>query len=108
MQKKELYLVLTKEWFTEILEGRKTEEYRNFTDFYVKRLCEVNEDNQITGFKKYDVVRFQMGYRKNAPQMVVKIKGMRIDGEQNEEGLLIPDETIFTIELGEILEKKNC
>ena len=70
----QLYLVLTKQWFTEILEGRKTEEYRDFTDFYINRLCELNEEGEIIDTKKYETVKFQMGYSKNAPQMIVEIK----------------------------------
>ena len=57
----QLYLVLTKQWFTEILEGRKTEEFRDFTDFYINRLCELNEEGEIIDTKKYD----QIGNRRN-------------------------------------------
>ena len=33
-EKTELYLVLKKQYFNEILDGTKTEEYRDFTDFF--------------------------------------------------------------------------
>ena len=107
----QLYLVLTKQWFTEILEGRKTEEYRDFTDFYINRLCELNEEGEIIDTKKYDTVKFQMGYSKNAPQMVIEVLDIRIDVDEEvdfENGDLLTQENCnFTIVLGKILEKIN-
>ncbi len=52
--------------------GTKKEEYRGFTDHFINRLCEVDEDGQILDTKKYETVKFQMGYNKDAPQMVVE------------------------------------
>ena len=110
-KKSQLYLVLTKQWFTEILEGRKTEEYRDFTDFYINRLCELNEEGEIIDTKKYDTVKFQMGYSKNAPQMVIEVLDIRIDVDEEvdfENGDLLTQENCnFTIVLGKILEKIN-
>ena len=107
----QLYLVLTKQWFTEILEGRKTEEFRDFTDFYINRLCELNEEGEIIDTKKYDTVKFQMGYSKNAPQMVIEVLDIRIDVDEEvdfENGDLLTQENCnFTIVLGKILEKIN-
>ena len=111
-KKSQLYLVLTKQWFTEILEGRKTEEYRDFTDFYINRLCELNEEGEIIDTKKYDIVKFQMGYSKNAPQMIVEVLDIRIDVDEDvdfENGDLLTTENCnFTLVLGKILEKTNC
>ena len=110
-KKSQLYLVLTKLWFTEILEGRKTEEYRDFTDFYINRLCELNEEGEILDTKKYDTLKFQMGYAKNAPQMVIEVLDIRIDVDEEvdfENGDLLTQENCnFTIVLGKILEKIN-
>lgn len=110
-KKSQLYLVLTKEWFTEILEGKKTEEYRDFTDFYINRLCVFNEEGEIIDTKKYDTVKFQMGYQKNAPQMVVEVKDIVIDMDEDVDldkgDLLTTENCNFTIILGEILEKIN-
>ncbi|MRI62726.1 hypothetical protein EDM00_01755 [Ornithobacterium rhinotracheale] len=66
-QKNQLYLVLSKEWFDEILAGTKKEEYRAFTDFYISRLCVLDEDREIVNFKPYETVKFQLGYAKDAP-----------------------------------------
>ena len=107
----QLYLVLTKQWFTEILEGRKTEEFRNFSDFYINRLCELNDKGEILDTKKYDTLKFQMGYAKNAPQMVIEVLDIRIDVDEEvdfENGDLLTQENCnFTIVLGKILEKIN-
>ena len=109
--KPQLYLVLTKQWFTEIIEGRKSEEYRKFSDYYIKKFCVLNEDDEIVDTKKYDTVKFQMGYAKNAPQMIVEILDLFIEHDEDvdiEKGDLLTEENCnFTIVLGKILEKIN-
>ena len=37
---KTLHLVLKRKWWNMIASGEKTEEYRYFTPFYIKRLCD--------------------------------------------------------------------
>lgn len=108
---KQLYLVLKKQYFNEILAGTKKEEYRGFTDHFINRLCEVDEDGQILDTKKYETVKFQMGYNKDAPQMVVECKQILIDTDEDvdlEKDFLTSENCNFTIVLGEILEKINC
>lgn len=110
-EKKQLYLVLKNEYFNEILDGTKTEEYRDFTDFYINRLCEVDEKGEIQGTKKYDTVKFQMGYSKDAPQIIIGCEGVFIETDEDfdmDKDLLTTENCNFTITLGEILEKKNC
>ncbi|WKS95347.1 ASCH domain-containing protein [Riemerella columbina] len=108
----QLYLVLSKPWFQEILNGTKKEEYRAFTDFYISRLAVVDDEGCIVDTKTYDTVKFQMGYGKNAPQMVVKVKRIRLDIDEDVDldagDLLTADNCNFTIELGKILETSNC
>ena len=91
---KVLHLTLTKEWFGEILSGRKKDEYRDIKEYWRKRL--VRQDGTYL-FKEFDEVHFKNGYRKDSPFMRVKwircredIKNMR-----------------FIIKLGEVLEVKN-
>lgn len=109
-ENKELYLILQKKWFLEILKGNKKEEYRDFTDYYIDRLGVVDKDGELIDTKKYDTVRFQMGYSKNAPQMVVECKDIFIDVDKDvEEGEdLTTENSNFTLILGEILDKINC
>lgn len=106
---KELYLVLKKEYFTQILKGEKKEEYRGFTDYYIDRLCVFNDAGEWVDVKKYDTVRFQLGYSKNAPQMIVEFKEttLEVDGkDENEE--LTSENCNFAIILGDVIEKINC
>lgn len=107
--KKQLYLVLQKQWFNEILSGTKTEEFRNFTDHFINRLCILDEKEEIIGFKDYETVKFQMGYNKDAPQMIVECKEIYIAQDDGvEEKDLKPENFFFVIVLGKILERKNC
>lgn len=92
---KTLKLVLTDKWFEEIKSGRKTHEYRKYTDFWNNRLkCFINSGE---GF-----VQFQKAYRKNPERMTFEIKGINVV-----EGLatdLRCDGLVFDIELGERTE----
>ena len=47
----QLYLVLAKKQFNENLSGKKTEEYRDITDFYISRLCVLNDEGEIIDTK---------------------------------------------------------
>jgi len=104
---KQLYLVLAKEWFNEILEGKKTEEYRAFTDHNISRLG-IIKDGAFVGCRQYETVKFQLGYTKAAPQMIVEVKEVVIEVDDGNAEMLTSDNCNFTIVLGEILEKTNC
>lgn len=92
-QKKPLYLVMQREWFNEIEAGRKIDEYRDKTAFYVSRFCTV-KNGQIQSFKNYKTAILQEGYHVGARRMIVEIFGISLDDR-------------FTIQLGEILERQN-
>ena len=104
---KQLYLVLAMEWFNETLEGKKTEEYRDFTDHNISRLGVV-EDGEFVGCRQYETVKFQLGYTKDAPQMIVEVKEVVIEVADENAEMLTSDNCNFTIVLGEILERINC
>ncbi len=87
--KKVLHLNLYRKYFDQILEGKKTTEYREVTPYWSKRL----------EGRYYDVIQFRNGYRKDAPEMLVEFKGMGIDNDVQG--------ARYAIELGEILETKN-
>jgi len=59
-----LYLQLRREYFIEILAGRKTIEYRDKTDFYARKLFA----------REWDRVRFRNGYHNPAPEMIVALR----------------------------------
>lgn len=102
----ELYLILTKEWFLKILSGEKKEEYRDFTDYYIKRLCICDAKGEIINVQKYDAIRFQLGYSKT--QMLVECEGILVEADNEDDEEFTTDNCNFVIELGKILEKINC
>lgn len=75
-----------------IASGEKKEEYREITDYWIKR---------ISG-KGYKFVTFYLGYSKDRPSMTFAIKEIVCDEGKEEWGAL-PGETYFVIKLGERL-----
>ena len=66
-----LHLNLYRKYFDAIVNGTKTIEYRDKTDYWKKR---------IEG-REYDIIKFRNGYAKNAPTMLVEYKGYNIGKE---------------------------
>ena len=60
-----LHLTLKKQWFDMIASGVKKEEYREMKPYWHKRLN-----------KQYDAIQFRNGYSKDAPKMLVELKGI--------------------------------
>lgn len=106
--KKELFLILTKKWFLEILKGDKKEEFRDFTEFYISRLGVIDKDGELIDTKKFDTVRFALGYAKNRPQLVVECKDVLIEHDSEDDQEFTSENCNFVIQLGEIIEKINC
>lgn len=71
---KNLHLTLMKRWFDEILAGTKKIEYREIKPYWTKRLFDENGNP-----KHYDLIVFRNGYSKDAPEMKVEFKGVRIN-----------------------------
>jgi len=103
---KELFLILTKEWFLKILRGEIKEEYRDFTHHYIKKLCITDSKSELIDVQKYEIIRYQLGYSK--VQMLVECKGILVEADNEEDEEFTTDNCNFVIELGEILEKINC
>ena len=105
-----LHLILQKKYFLEILSGSKKEEVRHFTDFYQDKLCDFDKKGEWIGMKEYNAIRFQLGYSKNPPQIIVELKDiiLNIKEEVNEDDELNSENCHFSLILGDILEKKNC
>lgn len=64
VENKSLKLVLKKKWYEMIASGEKTEEYRDITDYWNRR---------ISG-KMYKYVTFYLGYTKNRPFMTFELR----------------------------------
>jgi len=105
-RKKEVLLILTKENFEAIKAGKKIEEYRAITDFYINKLCIIDSTktpNEFNPREDLKEIKFRLGYTKTV--MTVEVKGIYIDTFENfvPENFKKGDET-FTIELGKVLE----
>jgi hypothetical protein len=96
---KTLYLTLKKEFFDQIKNGDKTSEFREYKKHWIQKL--MNADGS---FKTYNLILFQNGYHKNAPQMTVEFKGIKIIKEKTG---WFRHEKYFEIELGKITKLKN-
>lgn len=90
-----LHLTLFRRWFIDILEGTKTEEYREIKPFWAKRL-----------FQPYNTVTFRNGYAKDAPLMVVEFKGVEV--KEIYHPIHHQPMTVFAVKLGAILHTENC
>ena len=66
-----LKLVLKKKWYDLIDKGIKREEYREIKDYYTKRLFLKDTEPKV---KKFSYVTFYLGYQKNRPSMIFRIK----------------------------------
>lgn len=81
-KKNVLTLVVSKEWFDMIADGRKTEEYREIKPYWIKRLAKAyNQGMWVSGksyFKPYTRVLFINGYRKDSPRIENEIESITI------------------------------
>lgn len=91
IEKKPLFLILQKVYFDQILKGTKTKEYRDYTAYYMQRLCN-HKDGKITSFKRYQTVIFQNGYHTGARRITCEIKKISI-------------ENCFVIHLGKVIKQ---
>jgi hypothetical protein len=105
---KELFLRLRKKPFLQILRGEKNEEYRDYTDYYIDKFCVFDKEGNWIDNKKYDVVRFELGFAKKTTQIVVKLKDVFLEEDDTQDEFLTSENCNFVLELGEILEKINC
>lgn len=92
-----LYLTLHWKWFEMIAKGIKLEEYREINNYWRPRLTGHN----------FTHVQFRNGYHRDAPVMLVKITSINIKTGLQEWGAE-PQKKYFTIELGQVIEVKNC
>ena len=89
MTKRVLHLVLKRKYFERIHNGIKTTEYRDFSKYWQKR---------IEG-KHYTHIKFQLGYTKNPPTMLVEVKDRNV--------VEYKDDLAYAFDLGKIIEVNN-
>ena len=131
LQRLVMPLVLKKKWFNMILDGVKTEEYREIKDYWARRFLYIDDFHGMewqsweemwqdmrhpfrrhngpddlmsffgVKFKKFDVIHFRNGYRKNAPEFKIEFKGFEIK-KGNPLWGAEPGKYYFVLELGRI------
>ena len=103
--KNTLHLNLKKKWFDMILSGEKKEEYRDISNYWIKRIKEQSV-NRLEPFKHFDTITFSNGYSKNRPQFEIKLKNIRV-GFGNPDWGANTESQYFVLELGEIISSFN-
>jgi len=100
MTEKILHLTLKRKYFDEISSGKKKKEYRDFKEYWIKRLMipKVNRPIHLSDFriKDFDYVIFRNGYGKNVPEMKIECLGISVLYDAK-----------FVIHLGGIIYIKN-
>jgi hypothetical protein len=84
-----LHRNLHREFFAEIVAGKKPIEYRSQTPYWRKRLEGRN----------YKIIKFRNGYSTNAPEMLVEFRGLRRYGRGRK--------AYYAISLGRVLELRR-
>ena len=91
-----LTLIIKQKYFDEILAGTKTVETREIRHNNFKKYCEVDdegyalfdEENGVFVAKKYDAIRFYVGYAKDRASALVEVTdaniGIFVDEDGNE------------------------
>ena len=106
---KVLNLTLKKQYFEEILNGIKKEEYREVKKHWIVRFCSTGSKvglnyECVYEFcpKEYKRIKFTNGYGKNSPSFEIECKGIEI--RENIETPLGKG-NFFVIKLGKIINK---
>lgn len=106
---KTLTLTIKRKWFDMILSGEKKEEYREVKKYYDDRF-------DIPGYVWIEhslipardvIVRFRNGYKKDSPEIFVRLKRYAKGFGKPEWGA-VPGEKYYVLELGNVIAVKNC
>lgn len=99
-----LTLPIKKKWFDMILDGEKTEEYRDITKYYLSRLSRyISKPFMPDEDKERIFVVFRNGYRKDSPSFVARctvrvgIGLSKWGAEKGKEYIILDIEDIFDV-----------
>jgi hypothetical protein len=102
-----LKIAILKDAFDEILSGEKTEEYQDFIPFWEEQL--LIKDKEGVRFREYNAVEFRNGFEANVPSVLLEWKGTELElFDEATRGSKDPEDYYFVINLGKIIETKNC
>jgi len=104
-----LHLTLKKKWFDMIASGEKTEEYRELKPYWGQRFCshwcKAEKVKCDPPFKRFDVIRFQNGYAKDAPTFDIELKEIEINIGIEKWGA-VPHVRYFVLKLGQVIKQR--
>lgn len=90
-----LTLIIKQKFFDEIIAGTKKQEFREIRPSSQAKYCDLDEEgfckevNGILQPRKYDAIRFYVGYKKDRDTAVVEVKRASIELFEDENGELI-------------------
>ena len=70
------YLTIQRVHLDRIIRGEKTVEFRDLSDFYLKKFFEI-EDGEATDPKPYTHILFQAGYSPDSPRALIELLDVR-------------------------------
>ena len=82
-----------------IIEGSKTIEYRDMTDFYISRFCITDANGDFVEWKQIDSITFRAGYSKTSRSATFEIAPIELVELLDEEGNGT-DEFLFALHIG--------
>lgn len=114
-----LTLIIKQKYFDEILAGTKTQEFREIRPSSQSKYCELDEEGfckEADGIfipRKYDAIRFYVGYNKNRASALVEVKDANIElfVDENDEFIVQMQGGVeylmaqVVYDLGKVLEK---
>ena len=92
-----LSLNIKKMWFDEIMAGRKDIEFRELKQSNLSRFTWVSNEDGMRYLKKYDAIRFYVGYNKNRSSALIEVIDITFDGINQ----------VVEYHLGKVLEKTS-
>jgi len=98
----ELTLTIKKVFLDEILSGSKKVEYRDYTDFYIDRLCVLDKKGEFKAWKPITHIIFVAGRTKKAQRIRVAVKRVAFEEWLDEKTGAPTDEFTFAIYLGKV------
>ena len=92
-----LFLIIKRKYFDQIILGQKTEELRIASPYFEKKLLGRN----------YKTITLQAGYNKNSPRLTAEYTGLELKEIQHE--IFGPKPVlVFAIKLGKILNESSA
>ena len=77
-----VYMTIKQIYLQQMREGTKTVEYRDTTNFYIKKFFKMSTANRIEIQKSTTHLLLQGGYNPDSPRILIELKGIMIYGRK--------------------------